>query len=110
MTTTLVLLLFAHALADYPLQGDFLARAKSRRSPIESVDWWVAMAAHCAIHAGSVLLITGSLACAAFEFVAHFFIDHFKCEGVLSFRMDQMLHVGCKLVIVASVALREATP
>ena len=54
----LALLLAAHALCDYPLQGDFLAKAKNPAQPIPGVPWWCAMAAHCAIHAGAVLLVT----------------------------------------------------
>lgn len=33
--TILALLIAAHALADYPLQGDFLSRVKSRAAPID---------------------------------------------------------------------------
>jgi hypothetical protein len=33
-------LVAAHALCDYPLQGDFLARAKNRAAPIAGVPWY----------------------------------------------------------------------
>jgi hypothetical protein len=33
MLETLALLIFAHFLADYPLQGDFLAKGKNRGPP-----------------------------------------------------------------------------
>lgn len=99
----LVLLLCAHALCDYPLQGDFLARAKNLIAPIPGVPWECAMSAHAAIHAGAVLLITGSLPLALFEFAAHFAIDCVKCCGFISFRVDQLLHVACK-VVWASIA------
>lgn len=33
-------LVAGHALADYPLQGDFLARAKNRAAPIPGVPWF----------------------------------------------------------------------
>ena len=32
-------LLAAHALADYPLQGDFLSKAKNRFAPLIGVPW-----------------------------------------------------------------------
>ena len=32
-------LMVGHALADYPLQGDFLAKAKNRTAPIPGVPW-----------------------------------------------------------------------
>jgi hypothetical protein len=34
------LLLVDHALADYPLQGDFLARAKNHTAPIPGISWY----------------------------------------------------------------------
>lgn len=94
---TLFLLLVGHALADYPLQGDFLAKAKNRTAPITGVPWWQALAAHAAIHAGFVAVITGSVALGLAEFVAHFVIDDAKCRGRLSFNADQALHVACKV-------------
>lgn len=54
----LMLLVFAHFLAYYPLQGDFLAKAKNRNTAIPGVPWWQAMTAHCGIHAGFVLVLT----------------------------------------------------
>lgn len=35
-----IALVAGHALADYPLQGDFLARAKNRTAPIAGFPWW----------------------------------------------------------------------
>ena len=99
-----VLLLAAHALCDYPLQGDFLAKAKNPAQPMTGVPWWCAMAAHCAIHAGAVLLVTASLIAAFFEFVAHWMIDVAKCRGGISFATDQAAHVALKLGYVAVLA------
>ena len=55
----LAALIAAHAVCDYPLQGDFLAKAKNRTMPIPGVPWWQALGAHAAIHGGAVGLITG---------------------------------------------------
>lgn len=85
-----------HALCDYPLQGDFLAKAKNRSAPIPGVPWWQAMAAHAAIQALGVGLATGSAPLALAEFVAHFVIDDCKCAGKLSYNQDQALHLACK--------------
>lgn len=92
----LVLLLAAHALADYPLQGDFLAKAKNRMAPIPYVPWQQALGAHAAIHAGFVALITGIWWLAILEFIAHSLIDDAKCQGRISFNEDQGLHILCK--------------
>lgn len=102
------LLLVVHAAADYPLQGDFLSKAKSYKNPLPGIDWWIALAMHCLIHAGGVWLVTGSNLLAACEFVAHFAIDTIKCGGFISFRTDQLLHVACKVAIVAVWSLTHA--
>lgn len=90
---TFGLLVAAHALADYPLQGDFLAKAKNRMAPIPGVPWWQAMGAHAAIHGGFVGLITGLWWLGVAEFVAHFLLDEGKCRGELTFNEDQVFHI-----------------
>jgi hypothetical protein len=106
-------LLMGHALADYPLQGDFLARGKNASAPIPGVPWQTILASHALIHAGFVWLFTGSLWLGLAEFVAHALIDHAKCTGRLgsnperAFNIDQGLHVACKVlwaVIAVSLA------
>lgn len=104
--TILFLLLVWHALADYPLQGDFLARAKNPRTPIDGVPWPLAMGAHCLIHAGGVYLVTGSMILALFELVAHWVIDELKCHGTLSFTQDQIAHVVFKVAYVLLLLLK----
>lgn len=92
-------LLVGHALCDYPLQGDWLSRAKNPALslvPGESI-WIGALSCHAMIHAGAVALVTQSLFLGALEFVAHFVIDLAKCGGRLSYNADQTLHVLCKL-------------
>jgi hypothetical protein len=68
----LLWMLIGHAVADYPLQGDWLARAKNRTLALVAGEtiWWHALAAHAAIHAGAVRLATGSWWLAGAEFVA----------------------------------------
>jgi hypothetical protein len=102
---TLVLLLLGHLLADYPLQGDFLSRAKSAVNPIPGVPWWQAMSAHCGIQAGFVWLATGSVTLGALEFVVHFVTDDAKCRNRISYNADQAIHIGCKLLWLAAVVL-----
>lgn len=107
----LALLLIWHALADYPLQGDFLARAKSRFAPTPGVPWQWALASHAAIHAGGVWLITGIGWLALLEFASHALIDDVKCEAGnryeghrmarYAFHIDQWAHVAVKVLIAA---------
>jgi hypothetical protein len=89
-----------HFLADYPLQGDFLAAAKNHRKPIPGVPWYQPLAAHSAIQAGMVWLVTGKLWLAGVEFVLHAGIDWAKCNGSISFNQDQGCHLLCKLAYV----------
>lgn len=114
--TLTFMLLFVHLIADYPLQGDFLAKAKNRKAPIPGVPWRLAMVSHAGIHAGFVWLVTVSFAhalfprvsplmilqiCFAFafiEFVLHYVIDDLKCCGMISFTGDQSAHVACKML------------
>lgn len=105
MSQLFLALLIGHAIADYPLQGDFLARAKNRKSPIPGVPWWQALTAHAAIHGGAVWLITGRVEIAVAEIVAHGLIDSAKCEGRIGFNTDQALHVLCKAMWVGLIAL-----
>lgn len=106
-----LLVLFAlaigHAVADFPLQGEFLATCKNRRYLIRLKDpnrppsmWIVCMAAHCLIHAGAVWLITGSAVLAAIELGVHWLLDTAKCEGKTGFNFDQTMHIVCKAIYV----------
>ncbi|WP_449468054.1 DUF3307 domain-containing protein [Stenotrophomonas humi] len=105
-----VLLLVAHALADYPLQGEFLARAKSRFVPVPGVPWYQALGAHAVIHGGAVAWITGSLLLGALEVVGHMLIDDLKCGHRISYNVDQLLHVACKVLWIALIVLFPTLP
>lgn len=98
-----VLLIAGHAIADYPLQGDFLAKAKSRVSPIPGFPWWQALGAHAAIHGGFVAAITGLWWLFIPEAVIHFVTDDAKCRGKINLNQDQAIHLACKAawVVVA---------
>ncbi|WP_439399855.1 DUF3307 domain-containing protein [Bradyrhizobium sp. PMVTL-01] len=93
----------AHAICDYPLQGDWLSKAKNPTLtlvPGEQI-WPLALLSHAAIHAGAVRLITGSWLLACFEFVAHTCIDYSKCRNCIGYNFDQALHLACKLLWIA---------
>lgn len=89
-----------HALADYPLQGDWLSKAKNHALslvPGEAI-WPGALFCHAITHAGAVMLATGSMALSLAELVAHGLIDFAKCAGRLSYNQDQALHALCKVL------------
>lgn len=93
----LTLLLF-HFLLDYPLQGDFLAKAKNRTNPIPHVPWYQAMFAHTAMHGIAVGFITGVPLFAFLEMVIHWITDDMKCRGELTYNQDQAIHIICKVI------------
>lgn len=106
----LALLVVAHCLCDFPLQGEFLSRAK-RRGGVVGVPWWIALTAHAIIHAGAVWIITGLAFVGLIELVAHWLIDYWKCsrgdfgtaEQEALFALDQALHLACKFGYVVGL-------
>ena len=90
------LFLTLHAIADYPLQGDFLAKFKGTN--------WIAMIAHCLIWSGviwiALYLTTDSKNWEfPFLFFGHMLIDKWKCsrsgngkELTSDLLIDQILH------------------
>lgn len=104
-------LLIGHALADYPLQGDFLAEHKDRHWNGEGAKhfpgnlWLHCLLAHSLIHAGFVWLISGHVVFGLVELVLHFFLDFAKCEKWTNYTTDQILHAVCKASYVGVVLL-----
>lgn len=92
------LFLITHALVDYPLQGDFLSRAKNPLIPIAGIDWYIPMSMHCLLHAGTVWLVSGNIYLGLTEFILHFTIDTSKCYKKISFKTDQYLHILCRIL------------
>lgn len=106
------ILLFAfcisHALADFPLQGKFIAVCKVKGgdyreffgdSPPRFL-WVHILTAHSLIHAGGVWLVSGSVVLGFAEFVLHWIIDYLKGNSPAAFHVDQFLHYGCKVLFV----------
>lgn len=99
-----IVLLALHFLGDFPMQGEFLAKGKNHLTNPPEV-WITCLIAHCTIHAGLVLAVTGEIVLAGIVFVTHACIDMLKCNGDLgegpeAFAHDQIMHV----VIVAVIA------
>jgi hypothetical protein len=109
MTLLFLALVFAHLIGDYPLQGDFLAKAKNHRAPIAGVPWSIALVSHAGIQGGLTALCTGSAAIGLAEACVHTVIDFGKNHGVFgagdrAYAIDQALHVACKLAWVFAIA------
>lgn len=93
----------AHALADYPLQGDYLARMKVRSQAGSISEWLSALTAHSLVQAGGVWLVSGSALLGLAELCLHWLIDLGKGEGKFGYLTDQLLHLGCKLIYVVVI-------
>lgn len=96
MVEIALFLLAAHWVADYPLQGDFLASAK-QNGPLRIYH----LVAHAGIHGGAVALVTGNVWLGLAEWAAHTVIDELKVRGWTSFALDQALHIVCKAIWLA---------
>jgi hypothetical protein len=91
-------LMVGHCLADYPLQGDFLAQFKNHTHKLGEKYWAYGLVSHGLIHAGFVAFLTGHVSLGLAELVAHIGIDRAKCSGKITFHEDQWLHTCFKLL------------
>jgi hypothetical protein len=103
--TTLFKLLIGHALADFALQSEIMAKGKNRHNKIDKIPpgqkyvpcWPYWLSAHALIHGGVVFLATGNVHWGVAETILHFVIDFLKCEGCTNPNTDQALHAITKL-------------
>jgi hypothetical protein len=102
--TILFWLVVGHSLADYPLQGDFLANGKNRNTPLGKIFWPHALFAHSMVHAGFVALFTGSIVLGVAEAIVHAVTDFLKCDNRIGLRTDQAIHFACKVLWSAIAA------
>lgn len=103
MINMFILLMLAHFLCDYALQGDFMAKAKNHKAPIPGVPWLTVLTSHAATHAGFVVIITGSVAFGVIELIVHSVTDYLKCDGRLNFNQDQAIHLATKVGFVVAM-------
>ena len=106
MITKLFELLVGHALADFALQSDWIAKNKNRNVSPSYVPagqkitptWFYVLSGHALVHGGVVYLITGSLIFGLVETVLHWMVDFLKCENKISPHLDQFLHIYSKFI------------
>ena len=109
MIELLFLLLVGHAVADFSLQTDVMAKGKSRhRRPDFIPDgqkyapcWPYWLTSHALIHGGAVFIATNSILCAIIETVSHWLIDFLKCDNITNPNQDQLMHFAMKIIYVA---------
>jgi hypothetical protein len=103
MLNSLLVLIGAHYIADYPLQGEFLAQTKGK--------YWYSLLAHSVIYTfviGICLYILGSYSIwkALFILSSHMIIDCKKAKArdkqkalTTYLYIDQGLHVGINILL-----------
>lgn len=106
-------LLIGHAVADFALQTDTIAKGKNRHRKTDPPPgqkyvpcWPFFLSAHALIHGGAVTIATGSLLLGLFETIAHWLIDFGKCDNWYGVYTDQALHLGCKICWVLLIWLQ----
>jgi hypothetical protein len=100
----LFLLIAAHGLCDYSLQGDTMSINKNPNAKTElqkHVPWYFWLGSHAFIHGGAVALITNNPFLGLLEIVCHFLIDFLKCNKKINIYVDQLLHIACKFAWLA---------
>ncbi len=107
------LLCASHAVGDFCLQPDAMVRGKNPGHPRPSPEfpaWPYWLLAHGMVQGTGVsvvLLASGFGALwwlGAAEAIAHAVIDYARCEGRLSFSLDQGLHYACKALWLLAAA------
>lgn len=104
-----LVLIFAHLLADYPLQGDFLAKAKGENIIIliSHAGIW----AGCIATAGYLMGFNVTVIDVGLLFFIHSVADYLKATNKLWYKKldalkggllsDQLIHVGQILIFIA---------
>lgn len=95
-------LLVAHAVCDFPLQGEYLANAKNRNTELgkafSGMLWPWHLFCHSLIHGGAVAYVTGSITLGCAEVMVHMVTDFLKTENKIGYATDQAIHVLSKLL------------
>ena len=118
----LFILLFLHALADFTLQTDVMAKGKNRKSEVKNYDHWVNilnrdpklfkkcwfywLTAHALIHGGIIALIFPEFwYLGLIEVIIHFIIDFMKCQNKLNPHQDQFLHFIFRIMYLVNMVI-----
>ena len=114
MISMLFQLLCGHALTDFSLQSDAMAKGKNRHKKSDYIlagqkstpCWFYWLAAHGLISGGMVYLITQNIWCGLAETVIHCVIDFLKCDNHFGPHFDQFFHFVWRIVYMLAVCGR----
>jgi hypothetical protein len=92
-------LIVSHAVGDFVLQDETMAKGKNRNLPGQTgVPWFYWLSAHALVQGGGVAIVLGSPVLGLSETIAHWVIDFGKCEDWYGLNTDQALHGLCKII------------
>jgi len=103
-------LMVLHAISDFALQSEAMAKGKNRHNITEAPKgqkympcwhWW--LSAHALISGGLMYLITGNIFIGLIETAVHFTLDFLKCDNRTNPNQDQALHILS--IIIYSILL-----
>ncbi len=99
-------LLVGHAVADFVLQSDSMAKGKNRHrktGPPPGAKytpcWQYWLSAHALTHGGVVGIISGAWWLGLLETIVHWITDFGKCENWYGIHVDQFIHIATKVLI-----------
>lgn len=97
-------LIMMHALTDWALQTEFIARTKGRHTIPDYLDkdhlpmWPYTLTAHALVNALGVYIVTNRWEFGVLELIVHWVVDFLKCEKLLNLHGDQLLHILSKII------------
>lgn len=100
----MLLMIFAHILLEYPLQGERLLSDKNRhqgKRPLSDKyddEWLYPLLAHSVLNGIAVYLILGVWWLCLLEIVTHAYVDDLKCRGEITFSTEQSIHIITKAI------------
>lgn len=101
-------LLASHAVCDFALQSDAMAKGKNRHNRTTpppgakyQPSWGHWLTAHAMIHGAGVYVVTGLWWLGLAEAACHWLIDFNKCDNRIGMNTDQGLHIACKVAWLA---------
>jgi len=100
-----VVLMFGHAIADFGLQSEAMAKFKNPKNKPTAPEgqkqvpvWWLWLGAHGLIHGTFVYLFTGVFSLGLMEVILHCMIDYLKIINMTNPYEDQALHIIWKVI------------